>query len=99
MFLISSPVTNADFDANAYLGGTTIDASGRITVAKAAIFTYFMQGTNSSNTEYVEEDEVSFPLFSIKFINSMCLTCFAVMVLSLTSFSESPSLTQLLRNN
>ena len=52
-----SPVTNADFDVNSYLGGFTKESSGNVR-AKAALFTYYMQGTNASNTEFVSEDNV-----------------------------------------
>ncbi|XP_067946636.1 patched domain-containing protein 3-like [Watersipora subatra] len=54
-----SPVTNADINIDSYLGGISRDASGRVSAASAALFTYFMQGTNASASEYQEEDEVT----------------------------------------
>lgn len=56
--MVCSPVTDADFDVESYLGGITRNASGTIISAGAVLFTYFMQGTNESNTDYVSEDEV-----------------------------------------
>ena len=56
---MNSPVTNADFDPTAFLGALEYDSAGDIISAKAATMTYFMQGTNASNEEYVTEDKVS----------------------------------------
>ena len=51
-------MTNADFDPTAYLGELEYDSNGKIISAKAAMMTYFMQGTNASTEEYVTKDKV-----------------------------------------
>lgn len=52
-----SPVTNSEFNASDFLGGISTDEkTGEIKAAKAAIFTYFMKGTNSTDGEENEDD-------------------------------------------